>query len=130
MRFSIANITTAALVLLLNAGPTAASPADIDVRDSPRPAASLCCCDSSRPGYNCKVPEAQGGAEDPICTLQLCPHEPETQKQCCCCFPNSEVFPVKCSAIPKDEECNCPAVYCPFSYGEKYLPGYPWTPAA
>uniref|UniRef100_L2GB59 Uncharacterized protein n=1 Tax=Colletotrichum fructicola (strain Nara gc5) TaxID=1213859 RepID=L2GB59_COLFN len=109
MRFSIANITTAALVLLLNAGPTAASPADIDPP---------------------KVPEAQGGAEDPICTLQLCPHDPETQKQCCCCFPNSEVFPVKCSAIPKDEECNCPAVYCPFSYGEKYLPGYPWTPAA
>ncbi|KAF9874098.1 hypothetical protein CkaCkLH20_08470 [Colletotrichum karsti] len=133
MRFSAANLALAAIAALSTTA--LASPAGLDARqaandDAPKPAADYCCCDSRTNSYNCKVPAAEGGAPDPFCTKQLCPHDVETQKQCCCCWPNDEPWTVKCKAVPKDEACACPAIYCPFTWGEQYLPGYPWTSPA
>lgn len=82
------------------------------------PRADCCECNAERPGtnYKCKAPG------DTPCAVNAtaCPYDSATQKVCCCCFPDAvedpEGWPVKCSAIPKDDVCACPAVWCPLSY--------------
>ncbi|TDZ24291.1 hypothetical protein Cob_v003011 [Colletotrichum orbiculare MAFF 240422] len=106
----------------------AASPARRET--PPLPDADYCCCDLARPGYVCKVPAALGGAApDPVCNKALCPFDPQTEKQCCCCqqpasSPTSP-WTVRCSVVPRGRACACPAVWCPFNYGERFLPVSP-----
>ncbi|GKT53259.1 hypothetical protein ColTof4_13325 [Colletotrichum tofieldiae] len=102
----------------VNASP--ASPHALAPREtSPdEPKADCCSCDLENrgPNYICRVPPAG------ICAVPAiaCPHDPETQEQCCCC--DISVPAMRCKAITKGSGCFCTMIKCPFQFDMSYLP--------
>ncbi|TDZ19888.1 hypothetical protein Cob_v007075 [Colletotrichum orbiculare MAFF 240422] len=87
-----------------------------DRQENAVPVADCCGCDLTVPGYVCKVPDPSGCVVPAV----VCPFEPATQIQCCCCDPSTPA--IRCQAVAKDDGCFCPAVECPFEWSPSFLP--------